>query len=1062
MKKTLFFILCLLFTASLSFSQITFADYETINTPFTGWDGSTFNIVANADQSEDNLSASCAQTNTSDAGWGWAGLYSDQLGGTIDITSGTIFTMDVKAPFACNVLFKLEGPNAAATEITVAVDPDDVDKWKTMSFDMANATNGIANGTYDKIVLIFDANGTTISDQWFFDNIIGPGYTPVSGEQLILKANLPGATSPSINLYDNDNNKTIHTLYNDGTHGDESGEDNLWVTDTLKTLTGQNLLSPAGEGDYTWELVNDGTVIGDLQELTLIAGAIQDAEHDTVPDLICKQTLSKPIIDGAIDALWANYETNKTLVAWGNRDDATDFNATFKTTYDQDSIYFLFEVTDDVLNNAHVNAWERDAVNIYLDFNQDGTYDQAYEGETMYIWDDQAGNDDKLGVTAQADVTGGWVLEFAIAFDSLEMDYTPIGGKTFGLEFNINDNDGTGRELQASYFSTAGNNAYNTPSILGNVKFLEISKDATLSEIKSDGTAIAGLDAETLAYQIELAYGTTIVPTVTATATDAKADPVITAATTLPGTTTIVVTAEDGTTKKTYTVEFTIAPNNVATLSDLLVAGVSLSDFVATKLDYTYELPFGTTDVPTVTVAKTDDNADAVITATTVLPGTTSIKVTAEDGTTVKTYTIAFTVATFISDDATLNKILVDDVELTDFDAATISYSVEVPFGTTTIPTVSAVENSLAATSVVTQATELPGNATIVVTAQDETTKQTYTVSFTFTEPTYAITFNVIDSEDNTVEGAEVIFLGDTLLTSMTGVTKFTQVSVTADAEYTVSKEGLISASGKVSVVDKDVDLTVTLEIPTYTVSFAVIDADSVAIADAELIFLGDTLTTSATGIVEFMQVSATADAAYSVAKEGYISATGKLSIVDKDVDMTVKLEMEIVPDPTYTVTFTVVDEADAAIADAAVTFLGETVNTDANGVAKFTEVADTIDAAYSISKDDFEAATGTVTVDGADAEVPVTLISVGVNDMNSLVNNLYPNPSNGELTIKLANNIESATFELYDGSGRMIETRELYQLETNLELNVNKDGIYLIRITNGKNQYINKVIVIK
>ena len=80
--------------------------------------------------------------------------------------------------------------------------------------------------------------------------------------------------------------------------------------------------------------------------------------------------------------------------------------------------------------------------------------------------------------------------------------------------------------------------------------------DATLSDLTVSGSSIAGFDANTLKYTVEVAEGATEVPTVTATATDSGATAVVTAATSLPGDTTVEVTAADGTTKKTYTVSF--------------------------------------------------------------------------------------------------------------------------------------------------------------------------------------------------------------------------------------------------------------------------------------------------------------------------------------------------------------------------------------------------------------------------------------------------------------------------------------------------------------------------
>lgn len=85
------------------------------------------------------------------------------------------------------------------------------------------------------------------------------------------------------------------------------------------------------------------------------------------------------------------------------------------------------------------------------------------------------------------------------------------------------------------------------------------SNDATLSALKVNGASIQGFSANTYTYNVTLPAGTTTVPTVTATAHDANAaTPVITNATSLPGTTTIQVTAEDGTTTLTYTINFTV------------------------------------------------------------------------------------------------------------------------------------------------------------------------------------------------------------------------------------------------------------------------------------------------------------------------------------------------------------------------------------------------------------------------------------------------------------------------------------------------------------------------
>jgi len=81
-----------------------------------------------------------------------------------------------------------------------------------------------------------------------------------------------------------------------------------------------------------------------------------------------------------------------------------------------------------------------------------------------------------------------------------------------------------------------------------------------------------------------------------------------------------------------------------ADLSAIKIGGELLSEFNKTKVAYTTELPKGTTQAPTVEATAADPDAKVNITQAAGLPGSAVIKVTAEDGITVKTYTVSFTV----------------------------------------------------------------------------------------------------------------------------------------------------------------------------------------------------------------------------------------------------------------------------------------------------------------------------------------------------------------------------------------------------------------------------------
>jgi hypothetical protein len=164
----------------------------------------------------------------------------------------------------------------------------------------------------------------------------------------------------------------------------------------------------------------------------------------------------------------------------------------------------------------------------------------------------------------------------------------------------------------------------------------------------------------------------------------------------------------------------------------------------------------------------------------------------------------------------------------------------------------------------------------------------------------------------------------------------------------------------------------------------------------------------------------------------------------------------------SYSVTFTVVDENELALADAEVIFNEITLNTDVNGVATFTSVSPTIDAPYIITKAGYIEASGKVTVIDADVELTVGLIGVGISNQISIVSNIYPNPTNGVITIQLASDVSEASVELFDLNGRMVMKKSLYRMETTLDVSDNKAGIYLIKVVTEHNQFNGKIVLSK
>lgn len=81
-----------------------------------------------------------------------------------------------------------------------------------------------------------------------------------------------------------------------------------------------------------------------------------------------------------------------------------------------------------------------------------------------------------------------------------------------------------------------------------------------------------------------------------------------------------------------------------ADLTGISVNGQPIENFAADWLEYAVELPAKTTTHPAITAEAADANAAVEITQAASLPGSAVIKVTAGDGTTTKTYTVALSV----------------------------------------------------------------------------------------------------------------------------------------------------------------------------------------------------------------------------------------------------------------------------------------------------------------------------------------------------------------------------------------------------------------------------------
>ena len=277
------------------------------------------------------------------------------------------------------------------------------------------------------------------------------------------------------------------------------------------------------------------------------------------------------------------------------------------------------------------------------------------------------------------------------------------------------------------------------------IKFVrEASKNSKLADIQVNGKSISNFNANTYSYSVDLPYGTTAVPVVTAEGQEDAQTIEITQPTGTTGRATIKVTAADKQTVSTYTLNFRVAELADNTLKDILINGKSLTGFIPSQTIYRVSLPTTTTTMPTVEAVSAYPAGAQTIqyTAPTKIDGGTyQIAVTTPGNAVPKTYKLNFRLEA--SSYSLLKDLQVEGGYITDFSPDNYTYYVTLPMGTTALPkiqyelgdefqTVSVVEGGLDGTTRIT-VTAANGDQTV-----------------------YKIVFTTLKSEISTLAGIRI------------------------------------------------------------------------------------------------------------------------------------------------------------------------------------------------------------------------------------------------------------------------------------------------------------------
>src|SRR5690606_5625176 len=89
-----------------------------------------------------------------------------------------------------------------------------------------------------------------------------------------------------------------------------------------------------------------------------------------------------------------------------------------------------------------------------------------------------------------------------------------------------------------------------------------------------------------------------------------------------------------------------------------------------------------------------------------------------------------------------------------------------------------------------------------------------------------------------------------------------------------------------------------------------------------------------------------------------------------------------------------------------------------------------------------------------------VTVGVVGIDEFNTINFSMFPNPTNGTVTITTPELISNATIDVLDATGRLISTTTMTGSVHNLENTNLESGIYFVRIRSNDKMSTKRLIV--
>ncbi len=198
-----------------------------------------------------------------------------------------------------------------------------------------------------------------------------------------------------------------------------------------------------------------------------------------------QQTHDNIRLDGSMESAWNDDSARTISNTTGTISSENDLSGEYKVQYSADGIYFIVDVTDDILStpNDVDNIMHNDGVEIFLDMNN-GKTDFYQDNDFHYVLSANGLMAEKAQkATSNVDFVAntnnsGYVLEAFIPWKTLNFD--PISGDKIGLEVKIIDKDDANqRDGKLSWWETSSDVASQSTNVFGIGMLKDMITDTT-------------------------------------------------------------------------------------------------------------------------------------------------------------------------------------------------------------------------------------------------------------------------------------------------------------------------------------------------------------------------------------------------------------------------------------------------------------------------------------------------------------------------------------------------------------------------------------------------------